>query len=86
MFAPSNIWLLPSAPLLPHILGEGGGVSLGLVAQVTLVAIEPLLECSESLAIEMLLCHGQSTFTVPSLPCIVHHHTRENLLGVGFDD
>ena len=37
-FAPSYLWLLPSAPLLPHILGEGGGVCLGLVAQVTLKA------------------------------------------------
>ena len=55
MFAPSNLWLLPSAPLLPHILGEGDGVSLDLVAQATLGAMEPLLVCSESLAIVMLL-------------------------------
>ena len=79
-----------------------------MVAKITLVAIEPLLECPESLAIVVLLVHGSCDFcfvdhrfvqaaschwadcyattTVTTLPDIVHHLTREDLLVVGLDN
>ena len=54
----SLLHLISGFPLLPHILGEGGGLSLVLVAQVTLVAVEPLLECPKGLTIVMLPLSG----------------------------
>ena len=78
---------LSFAPLLPHNLRKGG-LSLDLVAQVTLVAIAPFLECSKSLTkiVTTASSHWKDIYTsttFTSTPGVVLHSPRKGLLIVG---
>jgi hypothetical protein len=85
MLAPTY---LSFAPLLPHNLRKGGGLSLDLVAQVTLVAIAPFFECSKSLTkiVTTASSHWKDIYTsttFTSTPDVVLNSPRKGLLIVG---